>query len=185
MRQVSVIAGLALCLALGACGDDDDDGGGQELGSFDAVASGDYDDSFSGQALFDGDVDGVFGLGLFDGGTTAATNVVGFSLDDVQPGTGSYPVDNVNADTFGMFALLDIDGEGLICTGESGTLNITASSSSQVAGSFDVDASCTQAGDEVSLEVNISGDFDAEDADLDDVDVGVLRISSLRAVKVR
>lgn len=183
MHRVSVIVGLALCLALVACGDDDGDG--QELGSFDVVASGDYDDSFSGEALFDEDVEGVFGIGLFDGGTTAATNVVGFSLDDVRPGTGSYPVDNVNADTFGMFALLDIGGEDLFCTGESGTLNITESSSSQVAGSFDVDASCTQTGVEIPLDVNISGDFDAEDADLDDIDLGLLRLSSLRAVKVR
>lgn len=154
-------------------------------GSFTLEISGDINRTIEGEAFFGGATDPETGNQGFvvgmntshsDDESSAPEGAWLVTDDSDRPGTGSYPI--LNADNyeegdsgFWSFAL-PLQGENqqnqTIVFSTSGSVNISSSSSDNVAGSFNMKATGFTLDGQQQKEINvtISGDFDAIGGDV-------------------
>jgi hypothetical protein len=162
-----VLAGIALAVALVACGDDDDGGNGPgNEGTFTAsLASGSTTvASFSGQAVWM--VEGEeFVIGMLDQAGTENGVVVTGREAGGQPPAGSYDVVVTPSATtdFLAGAMVEFDGSSWVCIASNiGDLVLTTSNSTRVAGTLVVDVLCDRDESGVLTPLELSATFDAE-----------------------
>lgn len=177
MKANSWMTLAAVAVLVSACGGDDDNGtgpGGGGNGSFSAAVTGDVETSFSGNAYHgegeDEQGNQGYGIVLTE---VAAGNQNGGVLTFVRIGSGSlpageYPVKNPSDELQdGDVVALALDTEGnevvAIFASTGGTLHISSSSSNQIKGSFDFEATGVVFADpETQLNVTVEGNFTAK-----------------------
>lgn len=176
MRRYSFHLFLSLLLALTftACdsdenGDGNGNGGGGDVGNVSVTLSGGVDGSFSGNAFFviDEDDEVDFAIGLFSGAITNpnAGEIVVLGRDGDRPGPGTYTIDAEasEANFFGAYVEnLGNFASATLVSAQSGTLEITSSSSDEVSGTFSFTGQAfTGSGTQLG-ETTVSGQFTAE-----------------------
>jgi len=181
MRRYSyLLFTLLFALTFTACdsGDGDGDGNGNgngngngaTIGSSSVTVSGGITDSFSGSAAFGVSEDGDgFSLALFEGGLptsgTFSGAVVAIGRSGDRPEEGTYQF-GVSGDAFaGVYASMVSTTNptgGMFVSSISGTLEITSSSSDEVAGSFSFTGQGLSGTGGQLGEVTVQGSFSAD-----------------------
>lgn len=165
---------LLLVLPIAACdsdGDGDGNGNGGNIGSATVTVTGDVQDSYSGSAFFTVDPDDTdidFGLALFDGAiaTAGQGRFVAIGGEGDRPAAGTYPLNTGTSVYGGAYANFTSQTNFRSVVAESGTLTITTSSSTRLAGSISFTGSVvTQTG--TSGTASVEATFDAEFVDPD------------------
>jgi hypothetical protein len=163
---------LGLVVLLSACGGDDDEPfSPPERGDFAATLTGAVSRTLSGISAFDTDASGgeVGMLILLE--SSDGRDLIGFFREspvvpdlatyDVVDGSGDTPL---TGDVFAVQMLLDEGGASeLECISTDGTVTITSTTTTRVAGTFEVAMECFPVTDptaEAQL-VTVTGEFDA------------------------
>ena len=168
-----ILLAVPAALLLAACGGSDGPAGPGEnptnAGTFSATVAGGLAKSVTGTAAFGTSEEDGFTLGLGD-----EDNGFIFGRDlGVTPGVGTYNVWDLTDDDEeegedgipeaaiqGVFGL-DVAGTAYICYSTGGTITISTSTATRLAGSLNVTADCWDGQAEVPKSITVVGPFNA------------------------
>jgi hypothetical protein len=174
MTTRSLLAIAALAFGVTACGSDGPTGnnGNGGNGTFNGNISGAITKSVTGEAVF-GTSAVNDGFGLFLGNENDGF-IFGREIAGILS-VGSHTVydlvegDEAEAPATALLGVIGIthNGADYICMPDGGTVTITTSSSSRLAGNLNVTAECITTGSTAPLAITITGSFNAVGGDLD------------------
>ena len=162
------LACLALTLLVGACGAPGGGGsGGGTPGMWQGAASGGATASMSGTAVFTNvtacpTAGGCFTIALTDS-SDSSTSVTFVGLGTGEPKVGSYPLQVASAtgQWTGNWETGTSGSTQENVTSKSGTLKITTSTTSSLAGTFDDSGDLLKQGTDTGTPVHLTGSFNA------------------------
>jgi hypothetical protein len=175
MTTRSLLAIAALALSVVACGSDGptgNDGGNNGVGSFSGQITGALTKSITGQAVFGTSaVNDGFGLvlGNEDDGIILGRELAGLlavGVHDVFDLANGEEEDAPAADLIGVIGLT-INGADHICAASGGTVTVTSSSATRMAGSLNITAECVTTGSQAPKAITITGNFSAVGGSVD------------------
>ena len=153
MRSIGSLAIVVASSFATACGSDGEitDPGGSLGSSFSATVTGGSAGSYSGGLSSAVQSGGLFSIGL---STADGKFALAFTRSGARPATGTYPL-GTNPQT-GFTAALNVNGGQAIYSSTSGTLTITASSSTEIKGTFQFTGALSAG---TGAAANVSGSF--------------------------